>query len=283
MDTKRVDVLVAQGTQRLAAGPAAGASPGLDAELLLAHALGTTRTWLRAHGESLVAAAPSARYCALVERRRAGEPLAYIVGEKEFWSLKLAVSPAVLVPRPETELLIEQALALHPGPHARVLDLGTGAGAIALALASERPGWEITATDLSPAALQVARANACSLKLKHVELLQGSWYEPVAGRTFELIVSNPPYIAEDDPALLDPALRHEPRLALTPGADALASLRAIIAGAPAHLGRGGWLLLEHGSGQAPPVQRELVVQGLRHVRSHLDLAGHPRVSCAQRA
>jgi release factor glutamine methyltransferase len=245
--------------------------------------MGTSRAWLRAHAEVPVDSIQQARYCAMIERRAAGEPIAYIVGTKEFWSLTLAVGPAVLIPRPETELLVERALALLPAPRARVLDLGTGSGAIALALARERPGWELTATDVSPAALKVARANAAACQLGRVTFLEGTWYEPVVADTFELIVSNPPYIAARDPALDAPALRCEPLIALTPGPDAMASLREIIRSAPSHLKPGGWLLLEHGAGQAPDVQRELVARGLGHVRSHPDLAGHLRVTEARQA
>lgn len=271
------DELLRQGTARLAG---AVDVPRLEAELLLAHALGVPRARLRSHPEDRPDDVSRARYRSLLERRASGEPLAYIVGEREFWSLPLAVSPAVLVPRPETELLVERALALHAAPSARVVDLGTGSGAIALALAHERPHWRMTATDLSQDALAVARANAARLGL-HVEFLHGSWFEPLAGRRFDLVLSNPPYVAADDPALLQPELRHEPAAALTPGPDALASLREIIAGAPAHLERGGWIVLEHGAEQAPLVARELVARGFRHVRSHRDLAGHERVTEAQ--
>jgi release factor glutamine methyltransferase len=280
MDRMRVDALLAAGVARLALS---SATPRLDAELLLARALGTSRAWLRAHAEDPLDATQQARFCAMVERRATGEPVAYIVGTKEFWSLTLAVGPAVLIPRPETELLVERALALLRSPRARVLDLGTGSGAIALALARERPGWELIATDVSPAALDVARANAAACQLDRVTFLQGSWYEPVAGNPFELIISNPPYIGAGDPALDAPALRCEPPLALTPGPDAMASLREIIRSAPGHLQQGGWLLLEHGAEQAADVQRELVARGLRHVGSHPDLAGHLRVTEAQRA
>jgi release factor glutamine methyltransferase len=186
------------------------------------------------------------------------------------------------VPRPETELLVERALALRHEEFGRVVDLGTGSGAIALTLASERPGWQVAATDVSEEALAIARSNAESLDLKRVKFFHGSWFEPLGGRTFDLIVSNPPYVAEDDPAMQDPALRHEPRGALTPGGDGMGSLRAIIAAAPDYLERDGWLLLEHGSDQAAEVTRELVARGLRHVRSHRDLAGHERMTEAQR-
>jgi release factor glutamine methyltransferase len=281
----RVDALLARGVRRLRESFAAkdpAATPGLDAELLLAHALGRSRARLRSHSEETPDASQSSRYAELIERRAAGEPLAYVIGRKDFWSLRLAVTPAVLVPRPETELLVERALALRGESFGRVADLGTGSGAIALALANERPEWQIAATDVSENALATARANAAALHLGRVEFLHGSWFEPVAGRTFDLIVSNPPYIAEDDPALQDPALKHEPRIALTPGADALACLRTIIHSASQYLERHGWLLLEHGADQAAEVARELVVRRFRHVRSHPDLAGHERMTEAQR-
>jgi release factor glutamine methyltransferase len=277
--------LLERGARRLrisaaAQGPAA--TPDLDAELLLVHILGTSRARLRSHPEDAASAAQSKRYTELIERRATGEPLAYVIGRRDFWSLRLTVTPAVLVPRPETELLVERALALRHEEFGRVVDLGTGSGAIALTLASERPGWQVAATDVSEEALSIARSNAESLDLKRVQFFQGSWFEPLVGRTYDLIVSNPPYVAEDDPAMHDPALRHEPRGALTPGGDGMASLRAIIAVAPDYLERDGWLLLEHGSDQAAEVARELVARGLRHVRSHRDLAGHERMTEAQR-
>ena len=277
--------LLERGAQRLrisAAAQGPGATPDLDAELLLVHILGTSRARLRSHPEEAASAAQSKRYTELLERRATGEPLAYVIGRRDFWSLRLTVTPAVLVPRPETELLVERALALRHEEFGRVVDLGTGSGAIALTLASERPGWQVAATDVSEEALAIARTNAESLDLKRVQFLHGSWFEPLVGRTFDLIVSNPPYVAEDDPAMQDPALRHEPRGALTPGGDGMGSLRAIIAAAPDYLERDGWLLLEHGSDQAPEVTRELVARGLRHVRSHRDLAGHERMTEAQR-
>jgi release factor glutamine methyltransferase len=281
----RFGALLDQGARRLrvsAAGHGAGATPDLDAELLLAHVLGTSRARLRSHPEDAGSDAQSKRYIQLIERRATGEPLAYVIGRRDFWSLRLTVTPAVLVPRPETELLVERALALRHEEFGRVVDLGTGSGAIALTLASERPGWQVAATDVSEDALVIARSNAESLDLQRVQFLRGSWFEPLLGRTFDLIVSNPPYVAADDPAMQDPALRHEPRGALTPGLDAMASLRAIIESAPDYLERDGWLLLEHGSGQATEVARELVARGLRHVRSHRDLAGHERMTEAQR-
>ena len=256
-------------------------SPALDAELLLAHALGLSRARFRSHPEEVPEKAASARYLDLMRRRERGEPLAYIVGYRHFWTLRLAVTPAVLVPRPETELLVERALTLRPDDTANVVDLGTGSGAIALALASEKPHWHVTATDVSADALAVARGNAVTHGLARVQFIQGSWLEPLGERKFDLIVSNPPYIGADEPEMISPALRYEPHAALTPGNAALASLQAIIHAAPPHLEPDGWLLLEHGSTQADEVARELVGRGFRHVRSHRDLAGHERMTEGQ--
>jgi release factor glutamine methyltransferase len=274
--------LLAEGVGRLRgspAGTAPEATPDLDAQVLLAHALGVARTRLRSHPEAPAGTPAALRYRALLERRAAGEPVAYLTGEKGFWTLRLAVTPAVLIPRPETELLVERALAVWPAGQARVADLGTGSGAIALALASARPAWRVVASDVSADALAVARANAAALQLSQVEWRLGSWFEPLAGERFDLLVSNPPYVAADDPHLA--SLAHEPRLALTPGGDALACLRAIIRGAGAHLEPGGWLLLEHGATQAAAVRGELVLAGMRHVRSHRDLAGLERITEGQ--
>ena len=254
-------------------------TPQLDAELLLAHALGVSRTRLRSHPEDTSPAAAIVRFERLIERRAAGEPVAYLLGYKEFWTLRLTVSPAVLVPRPETELLVERALQLHPRDSAQVADLGTGSGAIALALASERPQWQVTATDVSADALAIARTNAVALGLGRVRFVEGSWFSGLRGRTFDLVASNPPYVAGEDPMLV--GLSHEPRLALTPGADALACLREIIRAAPGHLVRGGWLLLEHGATQASAVASELAARGFVTVRSHRDLAGHERMTEGQ--
>ena len=256
-------------------------SERLDAELLLAHLLGTSRTRFKSHPEE--ARTPSERqaYFALIARRAAGEPVAHLTGTKEFWSLRLAAGPAALVPRPETELVVERALALRCEATGEIADLGTGSGAIAVALACERPGWHIVATDISAAALEIARRNAADVGVANVEFREGSWFAPLDGRRFHLVVSNPPYIAADDPVLASPPLMHEPRAALASGADGLAALREIIRAAPAHLERGGWLLLEHGATQAAQVARELVVRGFTHVRSHRDLAGHERATEAR--
>jgi release factor glutamine methyltransferase len=278
-DETTVAALTMQGIELLAAAADDRSTVALDAQLLLAHALGLERWRLTANPQRAVRATQRARYRELLERRRAGEPLAYLTGRREFWSLDLAVSPDVLVPRPETELVVERALALRSAPAARVADLGTGSGAIALALASERPRWQVVATDASLAALAVARSNAQALGLV-VEFRHGDWYAPLAGEGFDLLLSNPPYVAADDPALQ--ALRHEPRMALTPGADALECLRLLAHGAMQHLLPGGWLVLEHGAAQGAQLRDELVLAGLRHVRSHRDLAGHERTTEGQR-
>jgi release factor glutamine methyltransferase len=254
----------------------------LDAQLLLAAALSLPRSALLAHDADVLEPRQASALDTLLARRARGEPLAYIIGRKEFWSLQLRVTPDVLVPRPETELLVERALHLLPAQDASVADLGTGSGAIALALASERPRWRITATDQSAAALAVAEGNACTLGLTNVQFAAGSWFEPLQSERFDLIGSNPPYIAAGDPALADPALRHEPALALASGATGLEALATLIAGAGAHLTANGWLLLEHGAGQQREVADLLVAQGFRHVRCHADLAGLPRMTEAQR-
>jgi release factor glutamine methyltransferase len=282
-----VEALLTRGRQRLKPATrdagAAGQAAGLDVELLLAHVLATPRARLKSHPEAPVEPAAAERFLALIGRRAAGEPLAYLTGRREFWSFDVAVTPAVLIPRPETELLVERALTLGTQAEGRAADLGTGSGAIALALARERPRWHIVATDASAPALAVARANAAALGLTSIEFLAGSWFEPLAGARFDLIVSNPPYVAADDPALRDPALAFEPPLALTPpGGEALASLRVLARGAAAHLLPAGWLLLEHGASQGRQVRAELVAAGFAHVRSHRDLAGHERMTEGQR-
>jgi release factor glutamine methyltransferase len=268
--------LLARGTARLA--PALE-RPSLDAGILLAFSLGIPRVRLKSHPEEARTEHELQHYFGLIERRAQGEPLAYITGRREFWTLELRVTRDVLVPRPETELLVERALILCAQPVAQVLDLGTGSGAIALALAVERPAWQLLGIDASAAALAVAADNAQRLGLTHVAFEHGSWFSGLAGRHFDLVVSNPPYVDARDPALLD--LAHEPRQALTPGVDAMADLRAIIQAAPAHLRPGGWLALEHGATQASAVGRELVARGFGSVRSHRDLGGHERVTEGQ--
>jgi len=252
-----------------------------DAEILLAHAWALTRAQLLARSREAVPAEVAARFTASCERRAAGVPVAYLLGRREFWSLAFEVSPAALVPRPETELLVERVLQRVHVPLAEVADLGTGSGAIAIAIAHDRPAWRLTATDASTAALELAQRNAQRLVNGRIEFLSGDWYAPLAARRFDALASNPPYIAADDPALDADGVRHEPRGALSPGADALSALAILVNGAPAHLKPGGWLLLEHGAAQGPAVRAALVGRGFAHVTSLRDLAGHERVSEAQ--
>lgn len=270
--------LLERAAARLAA---ASASPQLDAQLLLCHVLGCPRSHLLAWPERRLDQAQHAALERLLTRAAKGEPLAYLTGEREFWSLPLQVSPAVLIPRPETELLVERCLALgDAAPQApRVVDLGTGSGAIALALARERPAWRLTATDRSAEALRMARANAERLRLGQIEFLEGDWFGPLTGRRFELVASNPPYIASADPALR--ALRFEPQGALTPGADGLAALTRLLQEAPSHLAAGGWLLLEHGADQGDELAQRLRAAGYARIGQYHDLAGHVRVTEAQ--
>ena len=258
----------------------ASESPRIDAELLLARALDVARAYLFAHPEDELDEAAIGRFFRAVSRRKAGLPLAYITGEKEFWSLPLVVTPDTLVPRPETELLVELALGFIPRrAEYRVLDLGTGSGAIALAIASERPLCDVTATDASEAALNVARENARRLQLANVEFLAGDWGAPVAGRTFDVIVSNPPYVRHGDPAL--DALRHEPALALATGDEGLADIRLLARDCLALLQPGSPLILEHGIDQQGAVARILEEHGWSAIQCHADLTGRPRATVAR--
>lgn len=245
----------------------------LDGHLLLSHHLGRPRAWLLAHDDDPLPASTLAAFEADCRRRADGWPVAYLLGEREFHGLTLQVTPEVLVPRPDTETLVDWALDVRGAGSAEVLDLGTGSGAVALALAHARRAWRVTATDLSPAAVAVARGNAHRLGLA-VEWRTGAWWQAVPGRRFDLAVSNPPYIAEADPHL--PALRHEPALALTAGPEGLDALRAIVTGAPEHLETGAWLLLEHGFDQAPAVAAMLDAAGFADVATRHDLAGQAR-------
>ena len=257
----------------------ASESPRLDAELLLAHAMGSSRSHLRAHPEAALDAAQGRSFADLLSARLRGEPIAYLIGKREVWSLELKVTPATLIPRPDTELLVELALARIPtGVPWDILDLGTGSGAIALAIAKERPRMHVVATDRSADALAVARGNAKTLGLKKVEFVQGDWFAPVAGRRFHVIVSNPPYVAETDPHLQQGDLRFEPRSALSSGPDGLEDLRRIVADASAHLYKDGSLLLEHGLEQGAPVRALLGSAGFVRNQSFRDLAGHERVT-----
>lgn len=258
-------------------------SPRLDAELLLAHALGWERTRLFMERTWPVAAEPAQQFLDLVAARRRHQPVAQLVGRREFWSLPLQVTADVLVPRPETERLVELALMRLPaGRAARVADLGTGSGAIVLALASERPECAFWASDSSPAALEVARRNAADFGLERVHFVLGDWCHALPAARFDLIVSNPPYIADDEWAHSDAELEFEPRQALAGGSDGLDALRLLAASAPAHLAPGGWLLLEHGRDQSMAVRALLEQAGFTDIATHADLAGQPRVTLGRR-
>jgi release factor glutamine methyltransferase len=253
----------------------ASESPLLDAEVLLAFELAQQRSTLLAFPERSVSHAQAERFERAVERRAGGEPIAYLVRGQEFFSLPLRVSQAVLIPRPETEMLVEEALALCPkGERRAVLDLATGSGAIALALKHERPSLDVTASDVSAAAIAVARANAQRLGLD-VRFVESRWFAALAGERFDVIVCNPPYVASGDSAFA--ALAFEPRLALDGGADGLDSLREVVSGARAHLAAHGRLLLEHGHDQRDEIVALAAPLGWRVVQAHADLAGHARV------
>ena len=253
-------------------------TPELDAELLLAHVLGKPRSYLRTWPEREATAEQRDRFEQLLARRRKGEPIAYLLGNQGFWSLELQVSPDTLIPRPDTERLVEVALEVGPQGPARVLDLGTGTGAIALALAAERSTWQLTGVDRMAGAVKLAERNRHRLALGNARFLVSDWFSALADQRFELIVSNPPYIAEDDHHLRQGDVRFEPASALVSGSDGLDDIRLIIDAAPAYIEAGGWLLLEHGWQQAEAVRDLLVGRGFVGVQSWLDLSGHQRVS-----
>lgn len=261
-----------------AAGLVDSPSPALDAELLLVEVLGKPRSYLRSWPEQPLSAAQCQQYRDLLERRRQGEPVAYLLGQRGFWSLDLQVEPSTLIPRPDTERLVELALQLGPAEPVQVLDLGTGSGAVALAVAAERPHWHVTGCDRIAAAVALAERNRQRLQLDNVQFRQSDWFAELGQQRFQLILSNPPYIAEDDPHLQQGDLRFEPHSALVSGADGLDDIRQIVAQAPAHLLPSGWLLLEHGWQQASAVQQLLRDQGFSEVQSWQDLGGHQRVT-----
>jgi release factor glutamine methyltransferase len=257
-------------------------APGREAEWLFEHVTGSSRSDQISHDVRPLTADQSEKINELTARRKAGEPLAYLLGEQHFWTLRLKVSPAVLIPRPETELVVERALHHLPRQQpARVLDLGTGSGAIALAVGQERPIAQVLAIDHSAAALQVAADNAALNQIANVTFLQSDWFAAVPGQRFDLILSNPPYIAAGDPHLEAAVLAHEPYDALISGGDGLRAIRQISSQARDFLTPGGWLVLEHGWQQAAAVRQLLESCGLSSVASHADLAGHERVTEAQ--
>lgn len=251
----------------------------LDAELLLAAALGKPRSFLHTWPERIVSTEAALAFAGYLQRRRTGEPVAYILGQQGFWKLDLEVAPHTLIPRPETEMLVEAALELVPAfAPTQVLDLGTGTGAIGLALANDRRQWKITAVDRVPEAVELAERNRQRLQLDNAVVMNSHWFSALEGRQFDLIISNPPYIAETDPHLSAGDVRFEPSSALTAGPDGLDDLRTIIRQAPDHLSPGGWLLLEHGYDQGSAVRELLIRSGFERIQTRRDLGEHERIT-----
>ncbi len=260
-------------------------SPEIDAEVLLGYSLGQSRAWLLTYQDEELSDSQNSDFQQLVERRRQGEPIAYILGNREFWSLNLNVSPATLIPRPETEVLVEVAIEkaiMLTKNTLSIADLGTGSGAIALALASELPSAFITAVDQSKDALAVAIENAEMCQLSNIEFIPSNWFDSILEHQFDIICSNPPYIETLDPHLQQGDLRFEPRSALASGPDGFFDLQQIIAKAPLFLNDGGWLILEHGFQQAQRTQDLLAEQGFVNIETREDYAGHPRITFGQK-
>ncbi|HYJ18526.1 MAG TPA: peptide chain release factor N(5)-glutamine methyltransferase [Burkholderiales bacterium] len=269
--------LLDDGAQVLAASADADEATR-EAQVLLGHSLGVSRAWLSAHRDDSADSAQTIRFRMLLKQRSVGQPVAYLTGKREFYGREFRVTPDVLIPRPDTETLVEAALErLAPKTTLQLLDLGTGSGCIAITLSLERPSTRITAVDISQSALRVARENAQALGAR-IELLQGVWFGPLDGRQFDLVVSNPPYIAADDPHLQRGDLRFEPAMALAAGMDGLDEIRRIVSGAAAFLKPGGWLLFEHGHDQAGACRDLLDSAGFGKLVSLPDLAGIPRVA-----
>jgi release factor glutamine methyltransferase len=279
---KSISGLLTEARRRLGGQPGGGPECKLEADLLLAQLLGVGRAWLFANREHPVAAERARAFLARVDRRVAGEPVAYLLGQREFWSLPLEVTPDVLIPRPETELLVKTALAFIPDDAAwRIADLGTGSGAVALAIATERPRCEVHASESSPRALQVAKRNVAAIAPGRVSLHLGSWLEPLPGQ-FHVIVSNPPYVAAGDPHLAEGDCRFEPRDALTPGADGMAAIRRIAEEALPRLEPGGLLAFEHGFDQGAASRALLLDLGYVDVATLRDLEDRERVTRGKR-
>ena len=257
-------------------------SPRLDAELLLSHVLDVDRSYLFTYPERELTETEHHCFKSLIARRAQSEPVAYLIGKKSFWDLELIVTPAVLVPRPETELLVEAALELGAADRPlNLADLGTGSGAIALALAKSRPGWQVLAVDVSPEALAVARQNAENIKVDNLDFSQGSWCAPLQSKSFDLIISNPPYVAPGDPHLQDGDLPFEPKLALQADDEGFAAFHAIAKSARDCLVPGGWLLLEHGYDQQDQLKSILREYGYQEITGRADLAGSDRIVIAR--
>ncbi len=257
-------------------------SARLDAELLLCHVLNKDHSYLFAWPEYVLKVEELEKFQSLLQKRRGGMPIAYLLGHRDFWTLSLTVSSDTLIPRPETELLVETALGKIPTDQAlSILDLGTGTGAVALAVASERPLCDVLAVDISDKALEIARQNAANNQINNVTFLQSNWFNKISKQTFDLILSNPPYIEKNDPHLSQGDVRFEPRLALASGADGFDDIRTIIKHAPNHLRASGWLMFEHGYQQAEHSQALLSQAGFKHVHSLQDLAGHNRITIGQ--
>ncbi|WP_449547020.1 peptide chain release factor N(5)-glutamine methyltransferase [Lelliottia amnigena] len=258
-------------------------SPRRDAEILLEHVTGKARTFILAFGETALTAEQHAQLSALLSRRKAGEPVAHLTGEREFWSLPLYVSAATLIPRPDTECLVEHALARLPATACRILDLGTGTGAIALALASERPDCQVTAVDVMPDAVALALRNVARLGFNNVKIQQSSWFDALVGQQFDMIVSNPPYIDERDPHLSQGDVRFEPLTALVAAEEGLADIAHIVTVSRQYLTAGGWLLIEHGWTQAEAVRSLFTQAGYERVETCQDYGGNDRLTLGKMA
>lgn len=260
----------------------ASSTPRLDAELLLAHVTGTSRVWLYTWGDREITAAQQAHLDGLVAERLKGRPIAYLVGEREFWGLRLATNEATLIPRPDTETLVEAALSRALAPGGRLLDLGCGTGAVGLAFAHERPSWQVLGVDKVTAAVELARGNACALNISNIAFRRSDWFDAVDRHPgFDLVVSNPPYLAAEDPHLSVGDLRHEPRSALVADQAGLSDLKWLIGQAAAYLVPTGWLVLEHGHQQGQQVRQAFMEAGYKEILTLTDLGERERVTAGQ--